>query len=98
MGIRETRLPRRQVNQWSVGGTVAKAPSDGTPRRRIVVLGEEIAAGLIVTGSRGLGGIRRRSWAVSETRLSVMPTARHGRAPLEVGQGVAVRRIMTGSW
>jgi nucleotide-binding universal stress UspA family protein len=31
----------------------------GRPDEEIVVLGEEIAAGLIVTGSRGLGGIRR---------------------------------------
>jgi nucleotide-binding universal stress UspA family protein len=31
----------------------------GRPDEEIVVLGEEIGAGLIVTGSRGLGGIRR---------------------------------------
>ena len=31
----------------------------GRPDEEIVVLGEEIGAGLIATGSRGLGGMRR---------------------------------------
>ena len=50
-----------QVNRvQSAGGTVAKAHLRmGRPDEEIVVLGEEIGAGLIVTGSRGLGGIRR---------------------------------------
>jgi nucleotide-binding universal stress UspA family protein len=44
----------------SAGGTVARAHLRmGRPDEEIVVLGEEIGAGLIVTGSRGLGGIKR---------------------------------------
>jgi nucleotide-binding universal stress UspA family protein len=58
---RAQRLLDEQVNQVeSAGGTVAKAHLRmGRPDEEIVVLGEEIAAGLLVTGSRGLGGIRR---------------------------------------
>ena len=58
---RAQRLLDEQVTQVeSAGGTVAKAHLKmGRPDEEIVVLGEEIAAGLIVTGSRGLGGIRR---------------------------------------
>jgi nucleotide-binding universal stress UspA family protein len=50
-----------QVKQVeSAGGPVAKAHLRmGRPDEEIVVLSEEIGAGLIVTGSRGLGGIRR---------------------------------------
>jgi nucleotide-binding universal stress UspA family protein len=33
--------------------------SEGVPAAEIVALGEEIGAGLIVVGSRGLGGVRR---------------------------------------
>ena len=33
--------------------------SEGAPASEIVTLGEEIGAGLIVVGSRGLGGLRR---------------------------------------
>jgi nucleotide-binding universal stress UspA family protein len=44
----------------SAGGTIAKAHLRmGRPDEEIVVLGEELGADLIVTGSRGLGGIRR---------------------------------------
>jgi nucleotide-binding universal stress UspA family protein len=55
------RLLEKQVNEvQSAGGTVAKAHLRmGRADEEIVVLGEEIEAGLIVTGSRGLGGIRR---------------------------------------
>ena len=58
---RAQRLLDEQVSELeSAGGTVAKAHLRiGRPDEEIVVLGEEIAAGLIVTGSRGLGGIRR---------------------------------------
>jgi nucleotide-binding universal stress UspA family protein len=43
------------------GGTVAKAhlKLEGRPDQEIVRLSEEIGAGLIVMGSRGLGGLRR---------------------------------------
>ena len=44
----------------SVGGRVAQAHLRvGTAAREIVALAEEIGAGLIVMGSRGLGGVRR---------------------------------------
>jgi nucleotide-binding universal stress UspA family protein len=58
---RSQRLLDEQVNEVrSAGGKVAEAHLRmGRPDEEIVVLGEEIAAGLIVTGSRGLGGIRR---------------------------------------
>jgi nucleotide-binding universal stress UspA family protein len=43
------------------GGTVTEAHlrMEGRPDREIVRLGEDIGAGLIVMGSRGLGGLRR---------------------------------------
>jgi nucleotide-binding universal stress UspA family protein len=55
------RLLDGQVDKVkSAGGTVARSHLKmGRPDEEIVVLGEEIGAGLIVTGSRGLGGIRR---------------------------------------
>jgi nucleotide-binding universal stress UspA family protein len=55
------RLLEEQVEEVkAAGGTVAGAHVGmGRPDEEIVVLGEEIGAGLIVTGSRGLGGIRR---------------------------------------
>jgi nucleotide-binding universal stress UspA family protein len=58
---RAQRLLDEQVNEVkTAGGTVAKAHLRmGRPDEEIVVLGEEIGARLIITGSRGLGGIRR---------------------------------------
>ncbi len=45
----------------NAGGTVAEAnlKMEGRPDWEIVRLSEEIGAGLIVMGSRGLGGLRR---------------------------------------
>ncbi len=44
----------------AAGGSVAQAQLRiGEPDKEIVALGDEIGAGLIVMGSRGLGGIRR---------------------------------------
>jgi nucleotide-binding universal stress UspA family protein len=44
----------------AVGGTVAQAHLRmGTPAEEIVELAEELEVGLVVVGSRGLGGIRR---------------------------------------
>ncbi|MDQ3864375.1 MAG: universal stress protein, partial [Actinomycetota bacterium] len=44
----------------AAGGSVARAHHRmGRPDEEIVMLGEEIGAGLIVTGSRGLGELRR---------------------------------------
>jgi nucleotide-binding universal stress UspA family protein len=55
------RLLNAQVEQIKAdGGTVAQAHLRvGRPDEQIVVLAEEIGAGLIVMGSRGLSGIRR---------------------------------------
>jgi nucleotide-binding universal stress UspA family protein len=55
------RLLEEQVDELkSAGGTVWRAHLRmGRPDEEIVVLGEEIGAGLIATGSRGLGGMRR---------------------------------------
>jgi nucleotide-binding universal stress UspA family protein len=55
------RLLDAQVEQIKAdGGTVAQAHLRiGRPDEQIVDLAEEISAGLIVMGSRGLGGIRR---------------------------------------
>ena len=44
----------------NVGSVSAQAHlSEGVPAAEIVALGEDIDAGLIVVGSRGLGGVRR---------------------------------------
>jgi nucleotide-binding universal stress UspA family protein len=55
------RLLNAQVEQIKAdGGTVAQAHLRvGRPDEQIVALAEEIGAGLIVMGSRGLSGIRR---------------------------------------
>jgi nucleotide-binding universal stress UspA family protein len=55
------RLLDAQVEQIKAdGGTVAQAHLRiGRPDEQIVDSAEEIGAGLIVMGSRGLGGIRR---------------------------------------
>jgi nucleotide-binding universal stress UspA family protein len=55
------RLLEEQVDEVkSAGGTVSRAHLRmGRPDEEIVLLGEEIGADLIVTGSRGLGGMRR---------------------------------------
>jgi len=55
------RLLEEQVHEVnSAGETVSRAHLRmGRPDEEIVVLGEEIGADLIATGSRGLGGMRR---------------------------------------
>jgi nucleotide-binding universal stress UspA family protein len=55
------RLLEEQIEQVkAAGGKVAGVHLEmGRPDEEIVVLGQEIGAGLIVTGSRGLGGLRR---------------------------------------
>jgi nucleotide-binding universal stress UspA family protein len=55
------RLLEEQVDEIeSASGTVSRAHLRmGRPDEEIVVLAEEIGAGLIATGSRGLGGMRR---------------------------------------
>ena len=65
----------------------------GEPGEEIVKLGEELEAGLIVTGSRGLGGVRRALMgSVSES------VVRHAHCPVLVVRGAdrwqrAVRRV-----
>jgi nucleotide-binding universal stress UspA family protein len=55
------RLLEEQVEEVkAAGGVVAGSHLGmGRPDEEIVVLGEEVGADLIVTGNRGLGGIRR---------------------------------------
>jgi nucleotide-binding universal stress UspA family protein len=55
------RLLDEQVERITAsGGTVTQAHARlGKPDEEIILLAEEIGAGLIVMGSRGLGGLRR---------------------------------------
>jgi nucleotide-binding universal stress UspA family protein len=53
-------LDERTVRIDDAGSVSAQAHlSEGVPAAEIVALGEEIGAGLIVVGSRGLGGVRK---------------------------------------
>jgi nucleotide-binding universal stress UspA family protein len=63
-----------------VGGTVTQAHlRTGTPAAEIVELAEELEVGLVVIGSRGLGGIRRALMGtVSES------VVRHAHCPVLV--------------
>ena len=75
------RLLEEQVEQVKAAG--AKIADThlgmGRPDEEIVVLGQQIGAGLIVTGSRGLGGIRRALMgSVSES------VVRHAHCPVLV--------------
>jgi nucleotide-binding universal stress UspA family protein len=65
------------------GGAVAEGHVLlGTPAESIVSLAEEIGAGLIVVGSRGLGGLRRALMgSVSES------VVRHAHCPVMVVRG-----------
>ncbi len=75
------RLLDAQVKQIEVdGSTVTQAHLRvGRPDEQIVALAEEIGAGLIVMGSRGLGGIRRALMgSVSDT------VVRHAHCPVLV--------------
>lgn len=64
----------------AVGGTVAQAHLRmGTPAAEIVDLAEELSVGLVVMGSRGLGGIRRAlTGSVSDS------VVRHAHCPVLV--------------
>jgi nucleotide-binding universal stress UspA family protein len=70
----------------SAGGTVAQAHlREGGIAQEIVALAEDIGAGLIVMGSRGLGGIRRALMgSVSDA------VVRHAHCPVMVFRGVPV--------
>jgi nucleotide-binding universal stress UspA family protein len=75
------RILSAQLRQIEAeGGTVAQAHlRTGKPDKEIVKLAEEIGAGLIVMGSRGLGGIRRALMgSVSDSVL------RHAHCPVLV--------------
>jgi nucleotide-binding universal stress UspA family protein len=75
------RLLEEQVEHVKAAGAkVAETHLGmGRPDEEIVVLGQEIGAGLIVTGSRGLGGIRRALMgSVSDS------VVRHAHCPLLV--------------
>jgi nucleotide-binding universal stress UspA family protein len=60
MRIGQGRLDEQVRKIKAAGGSVAQAHYRvGRPDAEITALAEEIGAGLIVVGSRGLGGIRR---------------------------------------
>lgn len=66
----------------AAGGTVAQAHLRmGTPATEITDLAEELSAGLVVLGSRGLGGIRRALMgSVSDS------VARHAHCPVLIAR------------
>jgi nucleotide-binding universal stress UspA family protein len=60
MRIGQGRLDEQVRKIKAAGGSVAQAHfREGRPDAEITALAEEIGAGLIVVGSRGLGGLRR---------------------------------------
>ena len=67
----------------AAGGTVAGVyPRVGQPHEEIVILSEEIGIGLIVMGSRGLGGVRRAVMgSVSDS------VVRHAHCPVLIMRG-----------
>lgn len=67
----------------AAGGTVAGVyPRVGQPHEEIVTLSEEIGIGLIVMGSRGLGGVRRA--LIGSVSDSVV---RHAHCPVLIVRG-----------
>ena len=55
----KSKLEEQVQKIEQAGGKVAQAhPRVGLPAAKIVALAEDMGAGLIVMGSRGLGGIR----------------------------------------
>jgi len=75
------RLLEEQVDELrSAGGTVSRAHLRmGRPDEEIVVLGEEIGAGLIATGSRGVSGMRRALMGSASDSI-----VRHAHCPVMV--------------
>src|SRR5918997_207982 len=75
------QLLEEQVDEVkSAGGTVTRAHLRlGHPDEEIVGLGEEIGADLIVTGSRGLGGMRRVLMGTTSDSI-----VRHAHCPVMV--------------
>jgi Universal stress protein family len=53
----------------------------GKAAAEIVDLAEELGAGLVVVGSRGLGGIRRALMG-RHTNMDIIAARRHSRKPL----------------
>ncbi|HSK84905.1 MAG TPA: universal stress protein [Rubrobacter sp.] len=73
-------LDAQETRMREAGGVIAtRHLIEGQPDREIVRLAEKIGAGLIVTGSRGLGGVRRALMgSVSDT------VVRHAHCPVMV--------------
>jgi nucleotide-binding universal stress UspA family protein len=84
-GRARERLEKIVRRLRSFGGAVQRSYlKGGAPDAEIVALGEEIGAGLIVMGSRGLGGMRRAlTGTVSDS------VVRHAHCPVMVVRGKA---------
>jgi nucleotide-binding universal stress UspA family protein len=87
LGQRFERMARRTLdaevqNVRAAGGTVAQAHLRmGAAAQEITDLAEELSAGLVVVGSRGLGGIRRALMgSVSDS------VARHAYCPVLIAR------------
>jgi nucleotide-binding universal stress UspA family protein len=76
----ETKLAEQVGKMGEGDGKVTRAHARvGSPAAEIVALAEELEAGLVVVGSRGLGGIRRaRMGSVSDS------VVRHAHCPVLV--------------
>jgi nucleotide-binding universal stress UspA family protein len=81
-----TKLEEQVQKIRQAGGEVAQAyPRSGLPDTVIVSLAEELDAGLIVVGSRGLGGIRRALMGSASDSV-----VRHAHCPVMVVRGQPV--------
>lgn len=98
--LREVEREAREVLDGQVkkieeaGGTIAQAHlrTGGRPDREIVELAEEIGAGLIAMGSRGLGGMKRvLMGSVSDSVL------RHAHCPVLIMRAEKGSRSLEGS-
>ena len=95
-GHARDRIAEEAAKLEGLGGEVADThPAVGRPDAEIVRVAEEVGAGLVVLGSRGLGPLRRA--ALGSVSLSVV---RHAHCPVLVvrgetaGNGAFPRRIL----
>jgi nucleotide-binding universal stress UspA family protein len=78
----------RGIEALGVAVVRAHLEMDGRPARAIVELGEKLGAGLVVMGSRGLGGLRRTLMgSVSDS------VVRHAHCPVMVVRPEKARSV-----